>query len=324
MQVKTNAYGIARFKLRAQSGKPGTYAVFFSAGKIKSAKSVTFILTNQIARVDVVDLPALKRRVDSAAFPHYITYAEKGKFYVGGPNNTAITPENTPVEDMGFKVTVFKVLPVFERTNQTENIETLKKTALGQGKPGVEQLEAVYSLVVEGSKRIKPQTEATNDAEFMFDGVPRHVGEGVYEIDNPRLKVRAEGKFRVQFEVLGIVSSAYDPSHDVLVTTFSNVAKQQIKWLNTLAVFVLAVFMFSGTSAQRGRFWLIVTIFTAIASISLIPIMQDDAGRPWWIMMYCSIGATVFLSVMVRGGGGRSRRGVHHVTLSSIFIHIHV
>ena len=128
MQVKTNAYGVARFKLRAQSGKPGTYAVFFSAGKIKSAKSVTFILTNQIAKVDVVNLPATQRRVDSETFPHYVTFAEKGTFYVGGPNNTAITPEITTVEDMGFKATVFKVLPTFERTNQTENIETLKKT----------------------------------------------------------------------------------------------------------------------------------------------------------------------------------------------------
>ena len=125
-------------------------------------------------------------------------------------------------------MTVFKVLPEFERTNQTENIELLKKTALGKGEPGVEQLQAVYSLVVEGSKRLRPTTKITNDAEFLFDGAVKHVGGGVYSLDNPRLRVRAEGKFRVQFEVLGIISSPYDGSHDIVVDTYSNVAVQQV------------------------------------------------------------------------------------------------
>lgn len=293
--ARTNYAGVARFKLKAALGKPGYYALYFSTGKTRSAKSASFRLTNPVNKVTVNEYAPTSVTVDSTSgYPVVLPAAGKVSVKVTDIRGAGITPTK---EAVIFHTQVVEIFPGFENQDQSKNVEELMN---GKSEGGTKELQAAYSIVVEGAKRLKPRSVATKKAVFEYDGEPTHAGGGVYEFNNPRLVARAKGNFRVQFIVQGIaasVTSTEAVGHDQEVKEYSKAQADRIKWLNTLAVFALIVFMFAGTfpHTRFPRLSLVLVIVFSAVGIAVIPVISATQSPVWWITLYGSIACVVFL-----------------------------
>ena len=211
---------------------------------------------------------------------------------VGGDDGeTGVTPE---MESLKIETANFRVEDESKR-NVTGDIEKLRS---GKGS-GVARARALYNLLVEGAKRLRPKQKKSRDAKFVYDGQPRHIGGGVYEFINARLEVRRPGKFRTQFIVQGIATDPTEKRYDSTIESFSKNAEEAIKWVNTVLFLFLTVLMFSGNNANTPRWRILLTLVAGGVTIALIPTLGNKThAETWRIMMYMSVGVTALFAFL--------------------------
>ena len=292
--ARADRNGVVRFKLRVAHGISGNYALFFTTAnkRTKSAKTTPFALINRVARVEIVQYDWVYAFVEKKDFPTTINIKNVTIKVVGGDDGeTGVTPE---MESLKIETANFRVEDESKR-NVTGDIEKLRS---GKGS-GVARARALYNLLVEGAKRLRPKQKKSRDAKFAYDGQPRHIGGGVYEFINARLEVRRPGKFRTQFIVQGIATDPTEKRYDSTIESFSKNAEEAIKWVNTVLFLFLTVLMFSGNNANTPRWRILLTLVAGGVTIALIPTLGNKThAETWRIMMYMSVGVTALFAFL--------------------------
>ena len=304
VRVVTDANGMAVFKLRVQSGIPGNYSVYFSSGSTKSRKSSPFELVNAVGSVVVSSSSfpvASQQKVASEDLPTtlYFSNNENDETFftvkvTTSDGASSVTPD--VIRDLNFRASTFEVVPGWESRNLTE--ETLR-IARGDVEPS-EKLKMIYSLVVEGSRRLGDGSEsaaANVGASFEYDGEPTHVRDGEYRFKNARLVVTKPGTYRTQILVQGIASSASDASTDCTVTLYSKSELNRRRWANNGAVLAMIALMLLGSMAMRKRLVLALAVFGGIGTLTLLPFISSAQSPIWRGIMYAVASAVVASSL---------------------------
>ena len=292
-QMITDGNGFAVFKLRIRSGIPGNYSIYFSAGSTKSRKTSPFKLGNAVYSVTVNAFPTHALKVAAEDLPKTLYFDDTDvEITVNDASGAPITP--SIVQAMVFRASTFAVVSGWESRNMTEEMLRVAKGDVESS----EKLKTIYSLIVEGSRRLGDGSSQVNSGgTFEYDGPPVHVGSGKYRFSNPRLVVSKAGTHRTQFLVQGIASSSSHALSDTTVKLYSKSELAKIRWANNAAILSMIVLMFLGNMALRKRAVLIFTIVGGVGAIALLPFIAHSQSDAWAGVMYFTVCAIVIIAV---------------------------
>ena len=293
-QMITDGNGLAVFKLRIRSGIPGNYSVYFSAGSTKSRKTSPFKLGNAVYSVTVNAFPAHALKVAAEDLPKTLYFDNTDvEITVNDVSGAPITP--SIAQAMVFRASTFAVVSGWESRNMTAEMSRVAKGDVESS----EKLKTIYSLIVEGSRRLGDGSAQVNSgASFEYDGQPVHMGSGKYRFSNPRLLVTKAGTFRTQFLVQGIATSSSHALSDATVSIYSKSELANIQWTNNAAILFMIMLMFIGNMAVRKRAVLIFTIIGGVGAIALLPFIAESQSDAWAGVMYATVGAIVIVAVL--------------------------
>mmetsp|Transcript_26133 Transcript_26133/g.56679 ORF Transcript_26133/g.56679 Transcript_26133/m.56679 type:complete len:1722 (-) Transcript_26133:12-5177(-) len=204
--AKTDRNGIAVFKLRVTEGMKGSYAAYVKVGSVRSKKSRSFRLLNPVQsvahlfeqrtfKVKKTDLPAL---------------LDLGNFTVRVKNNS-----NQPISDL-VEPSMFKFNIFLKQDYEAQQAANAAGRLLNNSASALERARDVWTLIVQGSNRLRPNQAAKN-TNLTFAGVPVDNKDGTYTLRDAKLSLRRYGEYRIQVIVLGQASlvSTNESSYDI-------------------------------------------------------------------------------------------------------------